>query len=314
MSSTRGVTTCSKNAAQHPGLIVKTQRPRRTSKEVAAERQAKEDAKKEKALTKAANIKRIADYEIAQANKDALDATPKAIPGRRPLIRTRSYADVLAGNEIISDSDAETNDGGTNRDEAEETQTADSDASGDTEILSPPRKKKKVEEKQKEMAKVKAKAPKPKIRDAIKAAQVARLEEGKGPASDDGSLMDFDSDPTPKKTKASKLVVPASESDDDQESADLQQASWTRRMPTSSDNESTNAELTPQAHEGARGEAKVREKGKAKVKGDDKGKAKVKGDDKGKGKAGGKHDGKDKNNAPHQQPSDRKRVAPKLKR
>jgi hypothetical protein len=93
-------------------------------------------------------------------------------------------------------------------------------------------------------------------------------------------------------------VVPASESDDDQASAGLQQASW--RMPTFSDNESTNAEPTPQAHEGARREAKVWEKAKAKVKEDDKGK--------------GKADGKDKNNAPHQQPSDRKWVAPKLKR
>jgi hypothetical protein len=69
-----------KNAAQHSDLIVKTQHPRHTSKEVAAERQAKENVKREKALTKAANIKHIADYEIAQANKDALDATPKAIP------------------------------------------------------------------------------------------------------------------------------------------------------------------------------------------------------------------------------------------
>jgi hypothetical protein len=77
----------------------------------------------------------------------------------------------------------------------------------------------------------------------IKAVQVARLEEGKGPASDDGGLMDFDSDPMPKKTKVLKLVVPASDSDDDQASASLQQASW--RMPTFSDNESTNTEPTP---------------------------------------------------------------------
>jgi hypothetical protein len=77
----------------------------------------------------------------------------------------------------------------------------------------------------------------------IKAVQVARLEEGKGPASDDGGLMDFDSDPMPKKTKVLKLVVPASDSDDDQASASLQQALW--RMPTFSDNESTNTEPTP---------------------------------------------------------------------
>jgi hypothetical protein len=51
-----------------------------------------------------------------------------------------------------------------------------------------------------------------------------------------------------------------------------------------------------------RREAKVQEKGKAKVKEDNQGKGK------------GKADGKDKNNAPHQKPSDRKWVAPKLRR
>jgi hypothetical protein len=49
-----------------------------------------------------------------------------------------------------------------------------------------------------------------------------------------------------------------------------------------------------------RREVKVQEKGKAKVKEDNQGK--------------GKADGKDKNNAPHQKPSDRKWVAPKLRR
>jgi hypothetical protein len=298
MYLTHGVTTCSKNAAQHPGLIVKIQCPWCTSKEVAAECQAKEDVKREKALTKAANIKCIADYEIAQANKDVLDVTPKTIPERRPLIHTCSYADVLAGNETISDSDVEMDGGGINQDKVDEMQTADSDASGNTEILLPPRKKKKVEEKQRKMPNMKAKTLKPKIQDAIKAVQVTRLEEGKDLASDDGGLMDFDSDPMPKKTKVSKSVVPASDSDDDQASASLQQAS--QRMPTFSDNESTNTELTPQAHEGVRREVKAQEKGKVKVKEDNQGK--------------GKADGKDKNNAPHQQLSDRKWIAPKLER
>jgi hypothetical protein len=73
---------------------------------------------------------------------------------------------VLAGNETISDSDVEMDGGGINQNKVDETQTADSGASGNTEILSPPRKKKKIEEKQREMPNVKAKAPKPKIQDA----------------------------------------------------------------------------------------------------------------------------------------------------
>ena len=47
-----------------------------SSKEVAAERQAKEEAKLEKAHTKAAGIKHIAEYKMAQADKDAADGTP----------------------------------------------------------------------------------------------------------------------------------------------------------------------------------------------------------------------------------------------
>jgi len=92
-----------KNADQHPGLAVK-KNTRRSSKEVAAERQAKEDAKLEKARTKAAGIKCVAEYEMAQASKDAADATPRAAPQAKPLARTRSYADVLKGvNDEMSD-------------------------------------------------------------------------------------------------------------------------------------------------------------------------------------------------------------------
>jgi hypothetical protein len=75
MPSTRGVSTCSKNADQHPGPAVK-KNTHCSSKEVAAECQAKEEAKQEKARTKAAGIKRVAEYEMAQASKDAADATP----------------------------------------------------------------------------------------------------------------------------------------------------------------------------------------------------------------------------------------------
>ncbi|KAI0245319.1 hypothetical protein BJV78DRAFT_1288215 [Lactifluus subvellereus] len=79
------VSTRSQNAAQHPGLVVKG-KPRRSTKEVAAERQAKEDAKQEKARTKAAGIKRVAEP--------------------MPLRRTWSYANVLTGSDVeMSDGD-----------------------------------------------------------------------------------------------------------------------------------------------------------------------------------------------------------------
>ena len=75
MASTRRVSTHSKNIDQHPGLVVK-KNTRRSSKDVAAERQAKEDTKREKACTQATGIKRVAEYETAQASRDAADATP----------------------------------------------------------------------------------------------------------------------------------------------------------------------------------------------------------------------------------------------
>jgi hypothetical protein len=177
MSSTKGVSTRAKNAVVHPGLVVKG-KTRRSSKEVAAERQAKEEAKQEKARTKAAGIKRVAEYEMAQADKDAADATPRAAPKTKPLMRTRSYADVVAG------SDAEMTDGevlDSNFDpENEDIPMTASDA--ETEIVElPPKKKKKMVEKvvENEATAKKVKAPKPKVRDAIKA---VKLEEEKGPA------------------------------------------------------------------------------------------------------------------------------------
>ncbi|KAG2337301.1 hypothetical protein BDR05DRAFT_895480, partial [Suillus weaverae] len=69
--STRHVTH-TKNATQHPGLVdVVPKKKRRTAAEVAAERQAKLDAKEEKECAKGAGIKCVAEYEKKQAEKDA---------------------------------------------------------------------------------------------------------------------------------------------------------------------------------------------------------------------------------------------------
>ena len=88
MPATHGVSTRSKNADQHPGLAAK-KNTRRSSKEVAAESQAKEDAKQEEARTRATGIQHVAEYEMAQASKDAADATPPAASKAKPLVRTR---------------------------------------------------------------------------------------------------------------------------------------------------------------------------------------------------------------------------------
>jgi hypothetical protein len=98
MSSNR-VATRSKNAVQRPGLLVPKQ-ARRTSEEVAAERKAKEDAKREKENTKRAGIKRVADFERNQADEDAMEQTPRVVTKPNPLVRTRSYADVLRSSDV----------------------------------------------------------------------------------------------------------------------------------------------------------------------------------------------------------------------
>jgi hypothetical protein len=102
--STNRVTTRSKNAAQRPGLVIQKQ-TRRTSDEVAVFRRAKEDAKREKEDTKKASIKRVAEFEQNQADKDAMERTPRVVTRPNALVRTRSYADVLRCND--SDSDVE---------------------------------------------------------------------------------------------------------------------------------------------------------------------------------------------------------------
>jgi hypothetical protein len=294
MPATRGVSTRSKNADQHPGLAVK-KNARRSSKEVAAERQAKEDAKQEKAHTKAAGIKRVAEYEMAQASKDAADATPRAAPQAKPLARTRSYANVLKGSDDEM-SDVETSDGGRRGSDfnPEDSDIPMTGSNTETEHVSlPPKKKKKVAQKetiQKETVKqekvLKPKVLKPKVQDAIKAIQDVGLEE-QGPAND---ILDLDPTPKPKRTRGARPAPPAIEYGDwwipDQEKL----PSW--RMPAFSDNES----IDVKSMAGARG-GEVKEKVVEKAKG------------KGKQKASEAN-----TKASDQTPADTKRVPPKSKR
>lgn len=94
MSTNNRVATRSKNASQHPGYLVPKQ-TRRTSEEIAAIRRAKEQAKADKEAVKEAGIKRVAEFEQNQAQEDSVECTPRVT---KPLVRTRSYADVLRSN------------------------------------------------------------------------------------------------------------------------------------------------------------------------------------------------------------------------
>jgi hypothetical protein len=107
MSTGNRIQTRSKNTTQHPGLLVPKQ-TRRTSDEVAASRRAKEDAKKEREDAKKAGIKRVAEFEQNQAEKDATERTPRVVTKPNPLVRTRSYADVLRSSDVeMADATAE---------------------------------------------------------------------------------------------------------------------------------------------------------------------------------------------------------------
>ncbi|KAG1908783.1 uncharacterized protein F5891DRAFT_1180341 [Suillus fuscotomentosus] len=85
--------THTKNATQHPGLADMVPKKKCCmAAEVAAERQAKLDAKEEKKHAKAAGIKCVAEYEKKQADKDASTNTilqaaalPKSKPCPRPI-------------------------------------------------------------------------------------------------------------------------------------------------------------------------------------------------------------------------------------
>ena len=244
---------------------------RHSSKEVAAERQAKKVAKQEKACTRAAGIKHVAEYKMAQASKDAADATPRAAPKAKPLVCTHSYADMLKGSDDEM-SDVKMSDGGRQGSyfNPENSDIPMTGSNTETESVSflPKKKKKKVAQKetaqkettQKETVK-KEKIPKPKIQDSIKAIQDVGLQE-QGPVND---ILDLDPTPKPKRTRAARPAPPATKFGDwlipDQEKQPL----W--RMPAFSDNKSINVKSMA----GARG-SKVEEK-MEKVKGKQKAKA-----------------------------------------
>jgi hypothetical protein len=158
MPSTEGVSTRSRNAIVHPGLTVKG-KPRRSSKEVAAERQAKKEAKQKKARTKTAGIKCVAAYEVDQAEKHAADATPRAKPKTKPLTRTRSYANILIGSDAEM-TDGEVPDGDFSLEDENTTMTASNTETEAESVELPPKKKKKVEENN---ATKKMNASKPKV-------------------------------------------------------------------------------------------------------------------------------------------------------
>ena len=78
MSATNRITTHSKNATQHSGLLIP--KPTcRTKDKVAAAHQTKDDIKKTKELTKAAAIKHVAEFEKKQVNEDAVGGTLKVV-------------------------------------------------------------------------------------------------------------------------------------------------------------------------------------------------------------------------------------------
>jgi len=226
MSSTDRVVTRSKNAAQHPGLLV-PKKARRTKDQVEAARQAKEDVKMKKELAKAAGIKRVADFERKQAEDDSVEVTPRVAAKPKALVRTRSYADVLAGEEVIPSSDVDMADGETGsafepREEDEE-QTTDNDAES-TVIMSPPRKKKRVEPKQAQKAQ---KAPKPKVRDAIKAVHSKKPENKQVTMSEEDDVVDVDPTPKPRKTyPKARVPSPISEPADDLPPAARKASKW----------------------------------------------------------------------------------------
>jgi hypothetical protein len=251
MATRSNITTRAKNANQHPGLIVeKDKKKRRTNQEVQAERQAKEDAKQEKVLTRAAGIQCVAAYKQNQVTEDAVDATPKVTPQARQLHHTRSYRQIP---EVEEDSDVEMGNMATDA-SALTAEYSDGDSDNDkTEpmLASPPRKKTRVEKKK----------AKPQVWAAIRAAQVMELEKGKAkghkntPAMmvDDGDEV-LDLDPTP--VKAKKTASHAAELDDDWDDQ------WA--IPSRGSNDGHNVKAIPRGH-GAEGKGKGDSKGKHKL-------------------------------------------------
>jgi hypothetical protein len=230
--STNRVTTRSKNATQHPGLIDQKQL-RRTNDEVAALREAKEEAKNEKERTKKRGIKRVAAFEKQQADDDTMEQTPKAVIKPRPLVRTRSYADVLRGDDVdmvsVSDKDARPNtvfkvahigDG----------QTTESDGMETAVEQAPPKKKMKV-------SKTERKGKSLSLRDAIKAVQDSDSDtpekSHKHAKASNSDSMEIDATPKPSKNFRKRVT----ESDDDLPAAPTKRRVAQPTMPEEGESE-----------------------------------------------------------------------------
>jgi hypothetical protein len=223
MSTGNRITTRSKNVAQRPGLLVPKQ-TRRTSEEVAASRRAKEDAKKEKEDAKKAGIKRVAEFEQNQAENDAIERTPRVVTKPNPLVRTRSYADVLRSSDVeMADATAES--GSQFELAAVETgQTTDDGMETAVQNL-PPRKNTvrflflfSYSSTYKMKVKAKKDGKKPRVRDAIKAIQdipEKNLKRKKFMESSESESMEKDLTMTPKPCKKNPKSRALPESDDD---------------------------------------------------------------------------------------------------
>ena len=90
MSATNCITTHSKNATQHPGLLI-PKPTHHTKDEVAAAHQAKDNIKKMKELTGAAAIKCVAELKRKQANEDAVGGSLRVVMKPKALVCTSEY-------------------------------------------------------------------------------------------------------------------------------------------------------------------------------------------------------------------------------
>ena len=191
-SNINRVTTRAKNAHQHPGLVdLDNKRTRRTAAEVAAEHKLKVDAKNEKERTKRAGIQRVAKYEKSQAEQDAAEATPRAMPIPKsksiPRSKKKAYAEPPPSDSdsgaVPSDigavpSDIEMDDEGSSAFKpdvqmSDLTSEPDEGEPYSEALLSPPRKRAKVV--LEKARKAKASKAKP-VRDAIRDVEVSEPE------------------------------------------------------------------------------------------------------------------------------------------
>ncbi|KAG2335812.1 hypothetical protein BDR05DRAFT_953807 [Suillus weaverae] len=302
--STRRVT-CTKNATQCPGLVdVVPKKKHCTAAEVAAECQAKLDAKEEKERAKGAGIKRVAEYEKKQAEKDAsTDATLRAAvllkskPRPKPIPKTtraKSPTPPPEDDRFISDvemDDAAIDTSTYNPDPSQASETTDTHMDG-SELsetpTSPPKKKARIDKWEGK----KVPAEKTKVQDAIKAAQLEEANEQetrkKRKTAQPPSTISIDSD-----TESNVLVIDATPTAAHSKRSALQQADHSDDEPMLTDipakpqwampalsNENTPKVRPHGSQTEERGSRKVMEKAKVKVTE----KAKEKSDDKGKGK------------------------------